>query len=191
MQRSQSPGGSSAESDGKEQKPVDKEAQLQQLNPAGVTDPGQMMNMIQEMLQSSGGALGIGGSKSMDRQEKRKLITEIKEELKDFITSISDYQVEQAVTIVKTQLRKLESDNELDKKRIVENFETKIGNLTEYFNQKVREVRKDFAEDMRNLQKLIHRHKSDADVRAENHDSRIILNTDDIAKHKTYFSTIA
>lgn len=93
-----------------------------------------MMNMIQEMLKAEGGGLGIGGSKSMDRQEKRKLITEIKEELKDFITSISDYQVEQAVTIVKTQLRKLESDNELDKKRIVEGFNTKIENLTEYFN---------------------------------------------------------
>ena len=41
-------------------------------------------------------------SKSMDRQEKRKLMNEIKEEMKILITQISDYQVEQAVTIVKT-----------------------------------------------------------------------------------------
>ena len=40
-------------------------------------------------------------SPSMDRQEKRKLVSEIKEELKALITQISDYQVEQAVTIVK------------------------------------------------------------------------------------------
>ena len=92
---------------------------------------------------------------------------------------------------MKIQLCKLESDNELDKKRIVEGFNTKIENLTEYFNQKVKEVRKDFAEDMRNLQKLIHRHKSDSDVRAENHDGRIVSNTGDIMRHKTYFATIA
>ena len=34
------------------------------------------------------------GSQSMDRQEKRKLMAEIKEEMKVLITQISDYQVE-------------------------------------------------------------------------------------------------
>lgn len=33
-------------------------------------------------------------SKSMDRQEKRRLMTEIKEEMKTLITQISEYQVE-------------------------------------------------------------------------------------------------
>lgn len=48
------------------------------------------------------------GSNSLDRQEKRKLMAEIKEEMKELITQISDYQVEKAVSIVKSQLRKLE-----------------------------------------------------------------------------------
>lgn len=36
----------------------------------------------------------MGGSNSLDRQEKRKLMAEIKEEMKTLITQISDYQVE-------------------------------------------------------------------------------------------------
>jgi hypothetical protein len=34
-------------------------------------------------------------------------------------------------------LRKLEGDNELDKKRIVERFEKEISSLTEYFKKTV------------------------------------------------------
>lgn len=71
------------------------------------------------------GSFGFGAS-SLDRMDKRKLLAEIKDEMKTLITSISDYQVEQAVSIVKTQLRKLEVENELDKKRIEERFEKEI-----------------------------------------------------------------
>ena len=41
-------------------------------------------------------------SNSLDRQQKRELMNEIKDEMKVMITQISDYQVEQAVAIVKT-----------------------------------------------------------------------------------------
>ena len=92
-------------------------------------------------------------------------MAEIKEEMKKLITEISDYQVEQAVTIVKTQLRKLEQDNELDKRRIVERFEKEIQSLTEFFNKTVSEVKKDFSDDIRNIQKMRARDKSDAEVK--------------------------
>lgn len=45
------------------------------------------------MIKDHGG-LSAEKSKSMDRQEKRELINELKEELKEFITEISDYQIE-------------------------------------------------------------------------------------------------
>jgi len=109
--------------------------------------------------------LGGGRFMSKDRQEKRKLMAEIKEEMKVLITQISDYQVEQAVTIVKTQLRKLESENELDKKRIVERFAKEISTLTDYFAKNVEDVRKDFNDDIRSLKKLRARDKSDADLK--------------------------
>jgi hypothetical protein len=57
--------------------------------------PAPGMNPLQFMFQPQ-------GSQSMDRQEKRKLITEIKEEMKVMITQICDYQVEIAITNVKT-----------------------------------------------------------------------------------------
>lgn len=88
------------------------------------------------------------GSNSLDRQEKRKLMAEIKEEMKTLITQISDYQVEQAVTIVKTQLRKLEQDNELDKKRLEEKFEKELTNSADYFKKAVDDVRNDFTDDI-------------------------------------------
>ena len=63
------------------------------------------------------------GSASMGRQQKRELIAEVKEEMKEMIIQLADYQVEQAISVVKQQLRQMEQDNELDKKRIVERFE--------------------------------------------------------------------
>lgn len=127
----------------------------------------------------------------MDRQEKRKLVTEIKDEMKVLVTQISDYQVEQAVTIVKTQLRKLEVENELDKKRIVETFEKEIHGITEYFKKAVEDVRKDFTGDIRSMQKLRARDKSDADRAIRDINEKLALNSLDIAKHQEYFSTFA
>jgi len=89
---------------------------------------------------------------------------EIKDEMKVMITQISDYQVEQAVTIVKTQLRKLEIDNELDKKRIEERFEKEISGMTEYFKKAVKDVRQDFTDDIRTIMKNRARDKSDQDL---------------------------
>ena len=99
----------------------------------------------------------------MDRQQRRELIEEMKTDLREYITSISDYQIEQAVTIVKTQLRLLEQDNELDKKRIVKKFENDLEILTEKFQNTVEEVRRDFTEDIRRLQQGRARDKTDSD----------------------------
>ena len=119
-------------------------------------------------------------SASMDRQEKRKLVAEIKDELKTLITQISDYQVEQAVTIVKAQLRKLEVENELDKKRIVENFESELHSTTEYFKGAVKDVRHDFNDELRHMNKMRARDKSDQDVRQREIDRMIQVNARDI-----------
>ena len=131
------------------------------------------------------------GSQSMDRQEKRKLMSEIKEEMKVLITQISDYQVEQAVTIVKVQIRKLENENELDKKRIVERFEQELGNMTEYFKKQVQDVRKDFTDDIRSMQKLRARDKSDSDVHFEEQGDKIFKNASEIMRHNDYFNILA
>ena len=41
----------------------------------------------------------------MGRQQKRDLIAEIKEEMKEMIIQLADYQVEQAISQVKATLR--------------------------------------------------------------------------------------
>ena len=100
-------------------------------------------------------------------------MNEIKDEMKILITQISDYQVEQAVTIVKTQLRKLEQENELDKKRIVQRFEKELGNLTEYFKKAVQDVRTDFNDDIKNIKRLRARDKSDQDLKFQDHGQKL------------------
>jgi len=54
-----------------------------------------MMSMLQAGDGSMLNPMMLGQqSQSMDRQEKRKLMNEIKDEMKIMITQISDYQVE-------------------------------------------------------------------------------------------------
>ena len=90
-----------------------------------------MPMFMPNMFMGGGASFGAAPTKSMDRQEKRKLMSEIKDEMKTLITQISEYQVEQATSIVKTQIRKLEAENELDKKRIVGRFEKELEGMTE------------------------------------------------------------
>ena len=118
-------------------------------------------------------------------------MAEIKEEMKVLITQISDYQVEQAVTIVKTQLRKLEQDNELDKKRITERFEKELKNMAEYFKKAVDDVRKDFTDDIGSMKKLRARDKSDADVKFKFQGEKLHTNSQDMLKYHDYFNCMA
>jgi len=77
----------------------------------------------------------------------------------------------------------MEVDNELDKKRIVERFEKEIEVLTEYFKKSVFDVRKDFNDDIRNINKMRCRDKSDMDVRLLEIDNGIKISCKDILKH--------
>lgn len=55
----------------------------------------------------------------------------------------------------------MEQENELDKKRMTEKSEMELKNITEYFNKKTEDVRKDFTEDMRRIAQLRARDKTD------------------------------
>jgi L-amino acid N-acyltransferase YncA len=87
------------------------------------------------------------------------------------------------VTIVKTQLRKMESENELDKKRIVERFETELNSVTEYFKRQVQDVRSDFEEEIRQMQKMRARDKSDADNSFKDLDKQLTVLQEDLIKY--------
>lgn len=63
-----------------------------------------------------------GKPKPMDPKERRKLMVEIKEEMKSNITAISDDRADRAATAVRTLLRKVEGENNLDKQRIEKHF---------------------------------------------------------------------
>ena len=46
----------------------------------------------------------------MDAQDRRRLVKDIKDEVKPMIAQIADYQIEKANAIIKTQIRKIEND---------------------------------------------------------------------------------
>ena len=79
----------------------------------------------------------------------------------------------------------------MDKKRIEERFETEIQAVTEYFKGAVRDTRKDFNDELRHINKMRARDKSDMDVRQKQIDKNIEVNAKDIQTQQQYFSTFA
>lgn len=76
-------------------------------------------------------------------------MNEIRDEMKVMITQISDYQVGQAVAIVKAEVRQIEANNVIDKKRIAENFASELQAKADYFSDTVTAVRNQFEADIR------------------------------------------
>ena len=85
----------------------------------------------------------------------------------------------------------MQSENELDKKRIVERFETELTSKEEFFKKQVADVRNDFQEDIRSMQKLRARDKTDMENRSTEHWGYIKKAQDDKIKYQNWFSTIA
>ena len=85
----------------------------------------------------------------------------------------------------------MQGENELDKKRIVERFETELETTKEFFKKQVTDVRNDFEEDIRSMQKMRGRDKTDMENRSADHWVYIKKNCADSEKYKNYFSTIA
>jgi L-amino acid N-acyltransferase YncA len=77
----------------------------------------------------------------------------------------------------------MESENELDKKRIVERFETELNSVTEYFKRQVQDVRSDFEEEIRQMQKMRARDKSDADNSFKDLDKQLTVLQEDLIKY--------
>ena len=50
------------------------------------------------------------GPAKLDKAEKRKLIKEIREEVKPLCSQIADFQIEKANQVIKVQIRKLENE---------------------------------------------------------------------------------
>ena len=50
------------------------------------------------------------GPAELDPAERRKLIKEIKDEVKPMISQIADFQIEKALAVIKTQIRKIENE---------------------------------------------------------------------------------
>ena len=73
----------------------------------------------------------------------------------------------------------------------MERFEKEISSLTDYFSKTVTEVKSDFTDDIRNMQKLRARDKSDAEVKLKDINTRLEINSTDILKHHEYFGALA
>ena len=54
--------------------------------------------------------LVAAGPAKLDKEERRKLVKEIREELKPLCSQIADFQIEKSNQVIKTQIRKLENE---------------------------------------------------------------------------------
>ena len=52
----------------------------------------------------------VAGKLTLEGSDRRKLIKEIRDEIKPLCGEIADYQIEQATVVIKQQIRKIEND---------------------------------------------------------------------------------
>ena len=52
----------------------------------------------------------VAGKVTLEGSDRRKLIKEIRDEIKPLCGEIADYQIEQATVVIKQQIRKIEND---------------------------------------------------------------------------------
>lgn len=80
-------------------------------------------------------------------------------------------------------MRKVEADTENAQKSIVQRFEEELANQAEFFKKQVQEMRNNFDEDIRFMQKLRARDKTDNELKYKELEENIQMNSQDILKH--------
>ena len=102
---------------------------------------------------------------TLDSTERRKLIKDIREEIKPLIAQIADFQIEKANQILKSQIRKIENDFQMEDQRIHERIEREIKATKELAAHDLRLVERDIKESIRSFQRQRARDKADYDIK--------------------------
>lgn len=112
----------------------------------------------------SPGVQVVAGPAVLDSQEKRKLIKEIKEEIKPKISQIADFQINKANEIIKINIRKLEQEMQHENEKLHAKIAREIKSTVEKAQVELKHVERDIKENIRSFQRQRARDKSDQDI---------------------------
>jgi hypothetical protein len=130
-------------------------------------------------------------SATLDSGERRKLVKEIREEIKPLIAQIADFQIEKANSILKTQIRKIENDSNMEDSRIHEKIDREIKATQELAKRELRQVEKDIKESIRSFQRQRARDKADFDIQIKAQVDEIASHSAKLDEHAVNFEAIA
>ena len=105
------------------------------------------------------------GPAKLDSHERRKLIKEIREEIKPLCSQIADFQIEKANQVIKVQIRKLENEMVVENQKLHDKIAREIKSTQEKAVTELRMVERDIKESIRSFQRQRARDKSDYDLK--------------------------
>lgn len=131
------------------------------------------------------------GPAELDPAERRKLIKEIKDEVKPMISQIADFQIEKALAVIKTQIRKIENEMTHENNKIHDKIAREILLTKELAQANLKFVEKEIKEMIRDNAKQRARDKADNDIRHQKNEDRIALIDKKLNEHHDSFSALA
>ena len=113
------------------------------------------------------------GPMELDPTDRRKLIKEIKDEIKPMCSQIADFQIEKAVSVIKTQIRKIENEMVHENNKLNERISREIVQTKELAATELKLVEKEIRDLIKDNTKQRVRDKADNDLRHARNEDKI------------------
>ena len=105
------------------------------------------------------------GPAKLDPVERRKLIKEIRDEVRPLISQIADFQIEKAVQMIKVQIRKVETERVVEDQRLNDKIDREVKQAEQKAEDELKLISQDLNTQIRAFQRQRARDKSDVDMK--------------------------
>lgn len=133
----------------------------------------------------------MAGPTKLDGKEKRKLVKEIRDEIKPLISQIAELMIEKATSVIKVQIRKFENDTGMEFTKVHDKIGREIKSTQEKAVFELRNVERDIKESIRSFQRQRARDKSDFDQHIHKQVETIKSHGEQLGRFGVNFEAIA
>jgi len=131
------------------------------------------------------------GPMELDPADRRKLIKEIKEEIKPMCSQIADFQIEKAVSVIKTQIRKIENEMVHENNKLNERISREIIQAKELAATNLQMVEQEIKSLVKDNTKQRIRDKADNDIRHERAQDKMNLIDKKLSEQHEFSSSLS
>lgn len=126
--------------------------------------------------------MGGGG---LDFAEKRKMIEDIKREMKPLVSSLCEFQIQKSNSVMKTTMRKFENDLTIAIQQLTKKIERDVKEAKKMGECAVAALTDRLEDEIRLIQKKIARDRADNDLRFNNNKEIMEAQTKKLDQHDT------